>query len=159
MTIEAPTEWRTRLIVAVVIGVGCVGCASTRTIDAGNRDELAVAFITGHATLPCASIACAGGWGWARPSARHRYGLERWHDLAELVLEVGYDDELPWFYLGTAAEKLGYREAALFYYRHSVSAAERGAACLFGSCEDFDLPGAAQMRIQALTATTARQAQ
>lgn len=72
-------------------------------------------------------------------------------------MEIGHGTELSWFYLGTAAERLGYRDAAAVYYRRSIAAASDGTPCQFDTCEGFDLPKASSDRLLALaTATPAR---
>ena len=42
---------------------------------------------------------------------------EQWNDLAVQVMQIGYRQDLAYYYLGQAAQGLGYHEAAITYYR------------------------------------------
>ena len=70
----------------------------------------------GNAVLDC-NLACAGTWGGNLNEMRHRYAAQDWVGLATLVMQIGFQNDLAYFYLGRASEGLGSDAAALKYYR------------------------------------------
>jgi hypothetical protein len=60
---------------------------------------------------------CSGAWGANRQKVRSLNATGRWQELALLVMQVGYTNDLSYYYLGHAAENLGYWQAAQCYYR------------------------------------------
>jgi hypothetical protein len=72
----------------------------------------------GQPMLDCRTE-CSGAWGQNRQQVRILDATGRWQDLALLVAQVGYMDDLSYYYLGHAAENLGYWQAAQRYYRIS----------------------------------------
>jgi hypothetical protein len=74
--------------------------------------------------------------------------------LAVLVVQIGYDEDLAWFYLGRAAEGLGSDKAALKYYKISAALATRRVRNCdrlpFNTCDGHKLPQEANDSIAAL---------
>lgn len=106
---------------------------------------------TGEPLLSCRE-ACAGEWQRAQPQAAQLAAAGRWADLAALVEGIGYQDDLSLFYLGEAAERLGYPGAAASYYRQSTYLTGTTIACrnLSRNCGGYVFPQAALVRLAAI---------
>jgi hypothetical protein len=117
-------------------------------------DELLRRLQTGEPMLDC-RLACLDAWQANRPTALILNETRRWQELAVLVMQTGYTDDLTYFYLGRAAEGLGYREAAKTYYQISARLSAAGLACVKENpdlCNGQSLPAAAEARLAELTA-------
>jgi len=106
---------------------------------------------TGAPLLRCRE-ACVGEWQRAQPRAAQLAAAGRWADLATLVQRVGYQDDLTLYYLGEAAEYLGYPGAAASYYRQSTYLTGTSIACqnLSRNCGGYIFPRAAALRLAAI---------
>jgi hypothetical protein len=82
--------------------------------------------------------------------------IGRWQDLALLVAQVGYMNDLGYYYLGHAAENLGYWQAAQRYYPDRRTAFGGSLSCHQGEvnieatlsiptdlCDGYSFPDAA----------------
>lgn len=97
------------------------------------------AFTKGELRLKCGG-SCAGEWGSARSAAKLFYDNGLWKDLAYTVSQVGYETDLTYYYLGSAARRLGYPDAAQVYF-HLARAAHHKCAGFLNNCDGFDIPG------------------
>ena len=81
-----------------------------------------------------------------KPSGEIRAGAEvkaiavldatgRWQELALIVMQVGYMDDLTYYYLGHAAENLGYLQSAEKYYRIAEQIAVTNMSCHQGEVD------------------------
>jgi hypothetical protein len=138
-----------------VVGLGCAvlaGCAEPAH-NASNVDPAIALDLLGSGVplLRCRD-ACLDDWRKAEPKAEQLAAAGQWRDLAKLVIAVGYQDDLAVFYLGEAAEGLGYKPAAVSYYRQSTTLSGTSIACRYLSklCGGVGLPQAAAARIAAL---------
>lgn len=106
---------------------------------------------TGKALLTCRE-ACIAEWQRLQPQAAELAAAARWPELAATVLQANYQDDLSLYYLGRAAEGLGYPGAAASYYRQSVRFSGTSASCQYLSriCGGVALPRAAGMRLAAI---------
>src|SRR5204862_5029611 len=109
----------------------------TAPANAG-RIEITEDFKKGGTRLEC-QLRCAFTWGLERQYAKARYDAKAWADLAVFVLNIGYADDLSYYYLGKAAEGLGYYRAAETYYRLSREATLK-CADVYGDCYGFVFP-------------------
>jgi hypothetical protein len=112
----------------------------------------AVAWLrTGAPVLRCREP-CLGEWQRAQPRVAQLAAAGRWADLAALVQSVGYQDDLSLYYLGLAAERLGYPGAAASYYRQSSYLTGTTIACgnLSRNCGGYVFPRAARARLTAI---------
>lgn len=141
-------------VALVTLTVG--GCASKYAHpDLGTRAGLLEAFRMGNAVLDC-ETPCSGTWGAARNESKALHDSMQWQRLAELVLRIGYDVDLAWYFLGRAAEGLGYHAAAKKYYGNAINIArgnDSGRPCngpLFNNCEGFVFPRNAEIRLAQL---------
>lgn len=102
--------------------LGAVACflascsAKIPTMTPEIQAQLLQSMRNGNAVLDC-NLACAGTWGGNLQELRYRYGTQDWVGLATLVMAIGYQNDLAYFYLGRASEGLGADAAALKYYR------------------------------------------
>jgi hypothetical protein len=123
--------------------LGLAACAPVQTMSPEFRAQTLNALRSGTINLDCGA-SCA--WGWVNERARMRAfdAAGDWESLALRVAQVGYQKDLAYYYLGRAAEGLGYREAALAYYGDSYTLAtgsQPGAQCrqVAGGCMGVDL--------------------
>jgi hypothetical protein len=131
------------------VGFGGLLLAGCVDQSAAVTPQQALAWVqTGQALLSCREP-CLAGWQAAQAQAAQLAAGRRWGDLAALVLRVGYEDDLTLYYLGNAAEGIGYPGAAASYYRQSARLSRTSAACLnlSRSCGGFALPRAAVSRL------------
>ncbi len=116
-------------------------------------DELLRRLQAGEPMLDC-RLTCRDAWRANRATALVLNEARRWRELAVLVMQTGYTDDLTYFYLGRAAEGLGYREAAKTYYQISARLSAAGLACIKENpdlCNGQSLPAAAEARLAELT--------
>jgi len=117
-------------------------------------DELIRRLQAGEPMLDC-RLACLDAWQANRATALVLNETRRWRELAVMVMQTGYTDDLTYFYLGRAAEGLGYREAAKTYYQISARLSAAGLTCIKENpdlCNGQRLPAAAEARLAELTA-------
>jgi len=106
---------------------------------------------TGRALLTCRD-ACLAEWRRLQPQAAQYDAAARWPELAATVLEARYEDDLSLYYLGRAAEGLGFPGAAASYYRQSQRFSGTSASCqnLSRNCGGIDPPRAASARLASI---------
>lgn len=125
------------------------GCAEQR---AGLSPADAVARLrTGAPILTCRE-ACLADWRRAQPQAAQLDAAGSWPELAALVIGTGYQDDLSLYYLGRAAEGLGFPGAAASYYRQSTYVSASSISCQYLSsvCGGLVFPTASASRIAAI---------
>jgi len=141
-------KWYCRLAVAMV----CFGMAAcVQQAPPVSPGEAARMVSTGKALLTCRE-ACIAQWQRLQPQAAQLEAAGRWPELAATVLQANYQDDLSLYYLGRAAEGLGYPGAASSYYRQSVRFSGSAGSCQYQSriCGGVVLPRAAGMRLAAI---------
>lgn len=106
-----------------------LSCSSTHTLSEPKiQDGLLERFISGESQLEC-GLACSHTYGSNRRMLTKLYDSEQYQELALEVLKIGYGIDQAWYYLGRAAEGLGYTETALKYYRISLEGPWAGGRC------------------------------
>lgn len=130
-------------------GVALAGCAE-RAPSLYPAEAVAL-LRTGQPLLSCRE-ACVAEWRGVQPQAAQLDAAARWPELAALVLRVRYQDDLSLYYLGRAADGLGYPGAAASYYRQSTYISGTSLSCEHMSrvCGGLALPRAAMVRIAAI---------
>jgi len=101
------------------------------------------------------NYACRDAWNLNRPTALILNETRHWPELAVLVMQTGYVNDLTYYYLGRAAEGLGYRDAAKTCYQISERLTVSGRACSAEGatfCNGEVFPAAAQARLVDLAA-------
>lgn len=138
-----------RAILAATGALVLTGCADQR---AALDPAQVMAQLASGARLVSCREPCLAGWRQAQPQAAQLDAARRWPELAATVLRVGYEDDLSLYYLGRAAEGIGYPGAAASYYRQSVRLAGTPASCrsLSRLCGGVVLPRAAGVRLAAI---------
>jgi hypothetical protein len=141
-------KWWYRGLVALACA-SMAGCAERA--NTVNPAETLALLRAGRPLLACREP-CLAGWRGAQPQAAQLDASARWHDLALLLVRVGYEDDLSLYYLGRAAEGIGYRAAAAGYYRQSTQLSGTSIACrhLSRLCGGVTLPRAAALRVAAI---------
>ena len=104
-------------------------------------------FTRGESRLTC-GVSCSGTWGYSRKQAKSFYENALWNDLAKLVIEIGYENQLSYFYLGRSAEGIGYSSAARTYY--TLASASRACDSTFNNCDGFNFPVEINLRMAGL---------
>jgi hypothetical protein len=101
----------------------CIGAAASATVAGCTMKNASVPpaqlmseFQAGQAVLDCRAD-CSFAWDQNRQQAAALDATGRWQELAVLVMQVGYMNDLSYYYLGQAAENLGYLQSAEKYYR------------------------------------------
>lgn len=126
--------WKPALVIAVLLLSGCVPRHAVVTPEL--RTQMMADLKAGKPNLTC-EIECAFSWmdNFQRMITLHN--ASQWEALAELVMQVGHGKDLSYYFLGKAAEGLGYYDAAAQYYQISLQ--------LFGSPDKVkhcrDVPG------------------
>ena len=127
------------------------GCKPQQVAPVSPEQRLAL-IPTGEPLLTCRAD-CLAAWRGSELEAQALAARHRWADLALLVLRVNYDDDLTEYYLGEAAQGMGYRTAAPSYYRRSIALSGTSASCAAngGACGGISLPRAALARLAAVS--------
>jgi len=143
---------------ALLAAIGLAGCVASPGPFADITPERAAAELeTGRPLLACRE-ACLEEWRRVQPQAAQLAEAARWRELAATVLHVGYQDDLSLYYLGRAAEGLGYLAAAASYYRQSQEISGTSLSCAYMSrqCGGVALPAATSAPLAAIERTFAR---
>ena len=159
---------KTGPLIGVVLGAALAlgGCSTTGVQTAQGKAPLVPyeAFEKGEVRLNCV-WSCAGAAGQARNRQRAFLARGDWKSLAMETAQIGFDEDLSYFYLGQAAELLGLPEAAKTYYRLSLEAkvtcGRRGPYNLLGinNCDGLVFPADAQARLEGIWASEVATAQ
>jgi hypothetical protein len=117
-------------------------------------DELIRRLQAGEPALEC-GLPCRDAWRANRTTALVLNEARQWRELAVLVMQIGYADDLTYYYLGRAAEGLGFWNAAKTYYQTSLRLNSAGMTCTAEGavyCNGQVFPAAAQAELAELTA-------
>jgi hypothetical protein len=125
-----------------------LGCAERPAVSQAEAVDL---LRTGRPLLSCRED-CVAAWRRAQPQAAQLDGAARWPELTVLVLGVGYQDDLSLYYLGRAAEGIGYPGAAASYYRQSTHISGTSLSCRQQSkaCGGLAMPQVSLLRLAAI---------
>jgi hypothetical protein len=103
-----------------------------------------------------------GGWVSGYSSAtKAALALERieylkeakdWPALVKNIFDHNFGDNVNWYLLGIAARELGYTEAAMIYFRNSISESSRKlrGACIGSTCLGYTFPKDAEAALKEL---------
>lgn len=131
-----------------------IGCASNEPVShiSINQEK---AFHKGEILLDCVSCSFKAGLNYEKMESL--YKVAWWYDLSNLVINIGYGNDLTYFYLGRAAEGLDKLEAAKTYYQLSLFAHSTTARCDFmtkSACFGHAFPDEAKEKIAIIEAKT-----
>ena len=144
-------QMRTRSVVLALLLITIAACAPIRQFEPAMGDAYMGAFLRGEVKLSC-RIACFGTDGLNSAKRKALYDQARWQELVLLVIGIGYEQDLNYFYLGRAAEELGSPSAAKVYFKLSKMEKADDHCCVGSSCLGFQFPQDAEVRLSALTA-------
>jgi hypothetical protein len=116
----------------------------------------------GKLTLECGDM-CGASWANAISSIHAVDLADNYQELAVRVMQIGHKEDLAYYYLGQAAQGLGFHQAAIGYYAMSAGIAggppDFAAQCVYrqSTCMGVDLPAVLPVLIQASKDAIARQ--
>jgi hypothetical protein len=148
-------------LIASVSGCGEKVEVLTPAVQAQMMDDLKA----GNLVLDCGEK-CSFAWAMKVDSIHSLDLAERWPELAQSVMKIGYGQDLAYYYLGQAAQGLGYHEAAIKYYQWAYALAASQNTLLqcasLGSdyhdpCQGVNLVAAVPVLIDASKEAIARQ--
>lgn len=100
------------------------------------------AFLNGEIRLDC-QLLCSMQFGASSSDMHQLYLQQRWHELSREVIEIGFNQDIAYYYLGRAAEGLGKTRAAEIYYLLSQSAPR----CILNGCQGLSFPDVVNDRL------------
>lgn len=106
--------------VAVIVILLLCACTPRYTVVTPELHSQMMADLkAGKPNLTC-DLECVFSWtsNFRRMITLHN--ASQWEALAELVMQVGHGKDISYYFLGKAAEGLGYYDAAAKYYRYSL---------------------------------------
>lgn len=107
----------------VLVIISCLFSCATGGIQGPTGEPLPdvlTALENGQVRLSCDAV-CAISWEATRPQVKALHDNELWNHLAIEVSRVGYKIDLAYYYLGRAAEGLGYYNSAKIYYNLALA--------------------------------------
>jgi hypothetical protein len=122
-----------RVVCVATLGTTMVTACTLKNVNVP-PDELMRQFQAGQPMLDC-QLDCSAAWGANRQKVKTLDATGRWQDLALLVMQIGYMDDLSYYYLGHAAENLGYWQAAQRYYRIAERISVTAMSCAQGEAK------------------------
>jgi len=155
------------LLGAAAIAAALSGCANKYdTVTPELRASMLADLRAGRMSLDCGAK-CTLTW-FAQAASIHSVDIaEQWQDLAVRVMQIGYGNDLAYYYLGQAAQGLGYHQAAIAYYNNALAIAT-GADPLMkcetaqgegnDPCQGVDIAGSIPVLVQASRDALAQQA-
>jgi hypothetical protein len=149
-------------VIALLIGLAFAlpGCSSI-AINDSNAPELFAQFSAGTLRLKTGFTA-VGTNIFHVEDMYFASASKDWAGLSKIVIQANSGDDVGYFYLGLAAEKLGYKSAARTYYQLSIDDSryqtlptqctrrDTPFSYLGDKCHGLELPDAAIQRLDAL---------
>lgn len=107
---------------AVSLVLALWGCAAPRyePVTPELRARYLADLQAGNLVLTCQTQECAVGWIYKRNEMIKLHNAKQWESLAELVMQVGFTNDLGYLFLGRSAIELGHRDAALKFFQKSA---------------------------------------
>lgn len=110
-----------RIALYIIFSLALCSCAPKyTTVSPDLRTQMLGDLAAGKLSLDC-GIDCY--WSFIRNddalNLLHQAG--RWQDLAVGTMQIGHQNDVAYYYLGRAAEELGYLDAAEKYYKYSAA--------------------------------------
>ncbi len=134
-----------------VFVIFCVSCSPKYTsVSPELHTQMMQDLKAGTAKLDC-EFECAWSWIDSFRTLVAMYNSQQWEKLAALTIQIGHTKDISYFFLGRAAESLGYNDAAVKYYQQSLSLYRdsiRNHHCRdVGNCGGLDLAAILPKRI------------
>ena len=118
------------LLTGLVYAQGMQNISVQRLTDEQNK-----ALDAGDLRLTC-GLACSFSWGFNRRKLKGYYESQMWDDLIYEVLNIGYEDNLAYYYLGKSIEAKGRLDAAEKYYKLGLVSKN----CIGDGCVGLSIP-------------------
>ncbi len=123
------------------------------TVTPELRTQLLSDFKAGRTNLSC-QLSC--DWSWLRnfnPMVL-LHNTNQWESLALLVMQTGLEKDIAYYFLGRAADGLGYNQAAIGYYKRSSNLSGDATSLhhcrsLQNGCGGIDMASGIQARLAA----------
>lgn len=148
-----PDKMMTNLVLVRVFLLSVLtlsGCASSGpTIIGSKTASQTEAFNNGNIRLDC-RLSCASKAGNNFKDMEWFHHAGYWNDLAKMVMDIGYGNDLTYFYLGRAAEGLNQLEAAKTYYQLSFLMPTKCDTISSAFCFGHVLPNEVNERIASI---------
>ncbi len=139
---------------AVILFLGALSaCASPAEQNPESAATQLTLFRNGQASMTC-GLSCAFTYGAARKTLQYEYDTRNWTGLSSRLLAIGYDGDQSWYYLGRAAQGLGYGPAAQTYFTNALFATLKCGGML-NVCDGLNIPALAQNGIDTIVAAEA----
>jgi len=155
----------TCLAASVALVAMLAGCATkVETVTPEMQATMMSDLQAGKLNLDC-GLKCDLTW-ITQESQVHALDIaERWQDLAVRVMQIGYGNDLAYYYLGQSAQGLGYHQAAIAYYNYAYALSNgtnpllkcEGSGDGGGGCQGVDLIASIPVLIQASRDAIAKQ--
>ena len=155
---------RLMLFGAVLCILALTACESKyKVVTADVRAQMLDELRSGKLSLDCTS-SCMFTWIQQAPRMHALDISERWEDLAIGVMQIGYEQDLSYYYMGQAAQGLGYHTAAISYYQYAMALAtgqnnlarcKSGQSNVSDPCQGVDIAGTVPALIAASRAALA----
>jgi hypothetical protein len=108
------------LLTLIAFVITCFACSPKyQVVTPELRTNMMDDFKAGRANLGC-EFNCSWSWIENFNKMATLYNNEQWERLAELVMQIGHEKDLAYYFLGCAAEGLGHQDAAIKYYQKSM---------------------------------------
>ena len=101
--------------------------------------------LSGTVRFDCV-LSCSFKFGYNRNILKNHHDNKNWTLLAEKIQELKFQSDLSYFYLGKAAEGLGFYEAAQTYYNLALYDPNKCNG-LFNVCDGFNFPDEIHTRV------------
>ena len=131
-------------ILILVLLIGSVAAQGTKfNADSRFTEEQKKSLETGNARLTC-NLSCAFSYGLAARKLIQLHDTENWDELIFEVVNLGYEKNLTYYYLGRAFEGKGNLDAAEKYYKLGLGTSQK---CSYGRCEGLVFPDVISSRL------------
>jgi len=107
------------LLLFIVFILAACGAPIHKTITPELQSKMLQDLKEGKLVLNSQSVNSDLSYTWFSNDISNAYNSQNWKKLAELVMQVGNEKDISYFYLGISAEQLGYSDAALKYYQRA----------------------------------------
>lgn len=125
--------------------------ARVDAVDTSNIDQLVDEFVSGKANMDC-YVTCSAKFGANQAAMRQMHDNGQWDGLAKLVITIGYDQDISWYYLGRSAEGLGLRKAAMTYYQKAINTKNKCNMMMINVCSGLSFPESINQRLSVINA-------
>ena len=115
-------------------------------------EEKSNKFSSGDVVLDC-KLSCGFADGYNRKKVVEFFDNQRWGELAELIIKINSPRDLNYFYLGKAAEEMGYKEAAIIYYKKAIEQSKTSKRCGYVfkyQCNGIEVPEESERALRRL---------